>query len=97
MSQVGFGQKEATQDSINLTIKTMAKFKLKGTINFTTRANHPDIKGYTGEYNDVYTFDSEMYDIESAKGFIKRNLKLVAGGGYRTDTIKNVTINIARL
>lgn len=74
----------------------MGKFKLKGVINYTTRANHPDIKDYTGDYDDIYTFDSEMYDIESAKNFIKRDLKLVAGGGYRTDTIKNVTINITK-
>lgn len=75
----------------------MGKFKLKGTINFTTKDNHPDEKNYTGDYSDVYTFDSEMYDIESAKSFIKRDLKLVAGGGYRTDTIKNVNIDIIKL
>jgi hypothetical protein len=75
----------------------MAKFKLKGTVNFTTKNNHPDIKNYTGEHSDIYTFDSEIYDIESAKSFIKRDLKLIAGGGYRADTIKNVNIDITRI
>lgn len=71
----------------------MAKFKLKGTVNFTTKNNHPDIKNYTGEHSDIYTFDSEIYNIESAKSFIKRDLK----GGYRADTIKNVNIDIKRI
>lgn len=68
--------------------------RLKAKINFTTKQNHPDAKNYKGEFSDIYTFDRNYHDIESAKSYIKNDLKLVAGGGYRTDTIKDVKISI---
>jgi len=70
--------------------------KLKAKINFTTKQNHPDAKNYKGEFSDTYIFDDNYHDIESAKSYIKNDLKLVAGGGYRKDTIKDVKISITK-
>ena len=76
-------------------------------INFTIDKDHPDIqcvkecvKDWTEnkmfDFDDTYTFD-EGYDgftEDDYINYIKRDLKLVAGGGYNWDHIHNVTFEI---
>ena len=59
--------------------------KYHGKITYTVDEKHPDI-----EYIDDYTKE----EIES---YIKRDLRLVAGGGYNSDHIHNVTFDIERI
>ena len=70
---------------------------LQATITFDTKATHPDggnIKGMT--YSDTYTFVNGMFgnSRESMEGYIRRDLSLVAGGGYNSKHIENVTFQI---
>ena len=44
-------------------------------------------------FDDTYTFD-DNYTQEDCINYIKRDLKLVAGGGYNSDHIHNVTFEI---
>lgn len=46
-------------------------------------------------FDDTYTFD-DNYTQEDCINYIKRDLKLVAGGGYNSDHIHNVTFEIER-
>lgn len=77
--------------------------KYHGKITYTIDKNHPDIKyveGWTEEkiftFEDTYTFNND-YPEESMKEYIKRDLKLVAGGGYNTDHIHNIKFEIQRV
>ena len=77
--------------------------KYHGKIVYTIDKAHPDIKyieDYTEEkiftFEDVYTFNGE-YSKEDVAEYIKRDLMLVAGGGYNTDHIHNVKFEINRV
>lgn len=77
--------------------------KYHGKISFTIDKNHPDIK-YVPDWTEdkVLTFDDEYtfnddYAKEDAIIYIKRDLSLVAGGGYNTDHIHNVIFEISKL
>ena len=76
--------------------------KYHGKISFTIDKSHPDIKYVTDweedkvfTLDDVYTFD-DSYTEEEIIPYIKRDLSLVAGGGYNTDHISNVTFEIGK-
>lgn len=73
-------------------------------ITYNMKKTHPDKPYVIGKWTskrvfshaDIYTFDDELYkksDIDSMKEYIKRDLALVAGGGYNTDHITNVKYN----
>lgn len=78
-----------------------------GRIEYKISKNHPDVaacSGWTPEtvfaYEDVYRFpDSLIDDMQQAAGpymaaVIKRDLALVAGGGYNSDHITDVKYTI---
>lgn len=76
--------------------------KYHGKITYTIDKNHPDIeylKDYTEKdvftYEDTYTFN-ESYSKGFVAEYVKRDLMLVAGGGYNTDHIHNVKFEIKR-
>lgn len=78
----------------------MAKIKVKGVIRFKVKKNHPDLKcipeedrDKTQEFCDIYYIDTDcFYGRDHIESYIKHDLRLVAGGGYDTDTIKNEKI-----
>ena len=81
--------------------------KYHGKIIYTIDGKHPDIK-YVEDYTeekiftceDVYTFDESYFEWEeesNIKSYIKRDLMLVAGGGYNTEHIHNVKFEINRV
>ncbi len=78
--------------------------KFNGKITYTIDKNHPDIE-YVQDWNenklfsfsDTYTFNSGMYSAENAIAYIKKDLKLVAGGGYNSKHIHNVSFDITRI
>lgn len=41
-------------------------------------------------FTDTYTISPDIYDDESARAYITRDLKLVAGGGYEPIQDKNI-------
>ena len=76
--------------------------KYHGKISFTIDKGHPDIKhveDWTEDkiltFADTYTFNDD-YTEESIIQYIKRDLSLVAGGGYNTDHIHNVAFDIGK-
>ena len=80
--------------------------KYHGEISYTIDKEHPDIKyikDWTEDkvftFSDTYIFsnDYEEEDEENIIAYIKRDLKLVAGGGYNTDHIHNVTFKIDKI
>ena len=80
--------------------------KYVGKIYYTIDEDHPDIdyindwtedKEYS--FTDEYDFD-EIYDDEDSKcivNYIKKDLKLIAGGGYNSDHIHNVKFDIHKV
>ena len=78
----------------------MAHVKIKGVIYYKVKKNHPDLKyipeeerDKMHEFCDIYNIDTVcFYGRDHIESYIKRDLKLVAGGGYDTDTIKNTKI-----
>lgn len=74
-----------------------------GEIKYTMDSEHPDIKYVENWTEDkVYTFSDtyrfyDDYIEEDAFSYIKRDLRLVAGGGYNSKHIHNVTFEIKRL
>lgn len=82
----------------------MTKQKYKATIFYTIDAVHPDIKYLNEEYNenkvfnysDIYSFLAD-YTIDYCISIIKSDLRLVAGGGYNSEHIHNVTFNIEKM
>lgn len=75
----------------------------KATITFTMDEAHPDkkyVKDWTENqkhtFSDTYTFNAD-YEEAEILAYIKRDLKLVAGGGYNTDHIHNVQFEIERV
>ena len=82
--------------------------KYHGKITYTIDKTHPDIKyveDYTEEkiftFEDTYSFDEslnfEWQEESNIKAYIKKDLMLVAGGGYNTDHIHNVKFEINRV
>lgn len=77
--------------------------KYYGKIKCTIDKDHPDIKYVKDwtedkvmEFSDEYTFDPD-YTEDDCVAYIKRDLKLVAGGGYNADHIHNVEFEIERV
>lgn len=78
--------------------------EFKGLITFNIKETHPDIKHVKDpkeelRYTDTYTFDTgSIYTTTAAKiAYIKRDLALVAGGGYNDEHIYNVKYEITEL
>lgn len=73
-----------------------------GKISCTIDKDHPDIK-YTKDWSedkiytfeDIYTF-SDAYTFSDVRGYIENDLALVAGGGYDTDHIHNVSYVVTK-
>ena len=85
-------------------MQTTQQIKYSGKISFTMGENHPDkgfVKDYTKNklftFEDIYYFNADYYTTEEIQAFIKRDLRLVAGGGYNTENIDNVTFEIKRM
>ena len=76
--------------------------KIKAT--YTIDKDHPDsqyIKDWTEDlvrtYSDTYTCNPEYgYSINDKEEYIKRDLALVAGGGYSSEHIHNVEYTFER-
>lgn len=76
--------------------------KIKGTITYKVKDNHPDLKYIPEEdrdkvhtFEDTYTIDTDnFWGEDHYTGWIKNDLMLVAGGGYDTDTIREVKIKL---
>lgn len=73
--------------------------EIKATIQFTVDKKHPDYKYMENpngvqEFSDTYRFDLDILggDVttDEMKSYIRRDLRLVAGGGYNSDHIHNV-------
>ena len=83
----------------------MSKIKIKGTIKWKVKPNHPDLQYIKEEdrdkehiFDDVYYIDTDFFfGRDHIESFIKHDLKLVAGGGYSTDTIKDVKIELKQI
>ena len=76
------------------------KRQYKAIIKWQCKKNHPDTKDTKTvfEYDDTYTIDDDyFYGEDDIIHYIKHDMALAAGGGYSTDTIKNVKINITRI
>jgi len=72
--------------------------RYKASMTFDTKAIHPDNPNQSNlTYDDIYSFDIELFDADRIDSFISNDLMLIGGGGYQTDTIKNVKINIERV
>ena len=77
--------------------------KYHGKITYTIDNKHPDIK-YVKDWHkdkvltfeDTYTF-SDDYTEDDIYAYIKRDLRLVAGGGYNTEHIHNATFDITKI
>jgi hypothetical protein len=80
------------------------KIKYFGGITYKMKEGHPDIK-YVDDwrpdkpyvFKDTYTFDLDkgFWDVEEERiSYIKHDLALVAGGGYNTDYITDITYGI---
>ena len=79
------------------------KKRFYGKIKYTIDREHPDIKYIKDwteekvfEYDDTYTF-ADCYTEEDSIKYIKRDLKLIAGGGYDAKHIHNVSFEIRKL
>ena len=75
--------------------------KYEGTIVYMIGPGHPDRKhvkdtSKSFTYSDIFTFDRE-FPVEVIEDYIKRELALVAGGGYDTDHIYNVNVTIKKI
>lgn len=76
--------------------------RYRATITFKILSTHPDfqesMRGKTLEFTDVYSFDPGYeYDKEDRERYMKRDLALVAGGGYNTDHIYGVSYKFERM
>lgn len=80
----------------------MSIVKIKGVIKYKIKRNHPDLnyipidkRDDTFEFEDTYHIDTDKFwGKDHIEAFIKHDLSLVAGGGYDTDTIKNVKFDL---
>ena len=81
------------------------KIKYYARITYTINKNHPDIQylanwteGAIYAFSDVYEFDTNYgYTKDYIMDYIKQDLRLVAGGGYNSKYIENVTFNIKQI
>lgn len=79
------------------------KVKIRGTIFYTIDKEHKDYQYYKNpdavqKFSDVYTMDTNYFpDQYSREYYIKNDLALVAGGGYTTDHIHNVSFEFERV
>lgn len=79
--------------------------KYNAKIYYTMDEDHPDldyIKDWTEDkefnFSNTYTFDDKIYgDEEIILNHIKKDLRLVAGGGYNSEHIHNVRFEIKRI
>lgn len=81
--------------------------KYNAKIYYTMDEEHPDMQYVNDwnvdkeyEYSDTYTFDEDIYNKEDEDmiiRYIKKDLKLVAGGGYDYKHIHNVKFKIIRV
>lgn len=76
------------------------RYRFCGKIKFTMDKEHPDVKcveDWTEDrvltFEDYYEFSMD-YTKDEIESYIKHDLMLVAGGGYNTDHIHNVTFEI---
>ena len=79
------------------------KKSILATIYYTVDSEHPDIQYIKNpseiqSFTDVYRFDTDYlgdidrYDMEN---YAKNDLRLIAGGGYNTEHIHNVTFEFS--
>lgn len=79
------------------------KKSILATIYYTVDSEHPDIQYIKNpseirSFTDVYRFDTDYlgnisrYDMEN---YAKNDLRLVAGGGYNTEHIHDVTFEFS--
>lgn len=69
--------------------------KINAKIKYKVKDTHPDLgdmpehlwKNKVFTYDDEYTFDDDDWDEEGAKAYIRRDLALIAGGGYNAKHI----------
>lgn len=80
------------------------KVRYYGRIKCTIDKGHPDIKyvhdwteNKEFEFDDTYIFNNSSYEEDDYIGYIKRDLKLVAGGGYDWEHIHNISFEIRKL
>lgn len=81
--------------------------KYKATIKYRIKETHPDLKYIEDwyplkdfEYTDIYTFDTDYFrwnEVYERKEYMKRDLALVAGGGYTTEHIWKVDYVFERI
>lgn len=78
----------------------MSKVKIKATIYYMIDTEHSDYQHYKEpeglhEFSDIYTIDTDKFvSMDDVENYIKHDLALVAGGGYNTKHINNVTFNL---
>ena len=79
----------------------MTKYHFYAEITYTIDKNHPDMgciadwaKDKVFKYDDEYYLDSEFYTKNDAKEYIKRDLSIIAGGGYNSKHIHNKKFRI---
>lgn len=61
---------------------------------------HPDAKAGTPvEYSDTYSFNTYHFDTSdgNAERYARRDMLLVIGGGYHTDTVDEVKFKFTKL
>lgn len=80
------------------------KIRYKGEISYTIDSEHPDIKCIKDwsedkifTFSDTYIFDYHLYDKDEIISYIQNDLRLVAGGGYNSKHIHNVTFKINQI
>lgn len=75
------------------------KKTIRATINYTVDSAHPDIKSIRNpeepqSFTDLYTVDTDYFwSTDDIYSYIRDDLRLVAGGGYDSDHIHNVTFD----
>lgn len=75
------------------------KKTIRATIKYTVDSAHPDIKYIRNpeepqSFTDLYTVDTDYFwSTDDIYSYIRDDLRLVAGGGYDSDHIHNVTFD----
>lgn len=73
------------------------KKSIRATIYYTVDSEHPDIQYIKNpseiqSFTDTYTFDTNYFASRSdMENYAKNDLRLVAGGGYNSKHIHNVS------
>lgn len=82
----------------------MDKREYKAVIKWHVKDTHPDYKECKLDTEEEYSFDDTyiidmgyFYGEDDVISYIKRDLALVAGGGYDTEHITGVEYNINRV